>query len=386
MKPMKKLLIGLLALTLLLGCTITALAAIDVKPGKSVSVSFTVKDVYTIDGYFEYSNKDLFKSVTYQINSKLIGSVSNDRLYAYDATGSSDPSDITITISGTVASNAKTGDKCDIKLTYETADSNGNMSEWKTMTKTVTVKEETKPTETTKPSKTTAQPTKPTETTPTHVEPDVDYTELKRQISIATSLDEYDFTADSWDRMAEALTKANELLTSKVQADVNDGAKALEDAITALVKLDFSELQKAMTKGREMIDTCAHGKLWYQLFDLLNEAETVKKSRDQAAIDDLAVKINNVVDQIMQDCPNCGETKIVEVVKEVTVTVPVEPNDPYCNIKMHKVWPILFFVTLGLLLIACGLILWFFMKKKKNEKDDTPLVDYDIADDDKTEK
>lgn len=385
MKKMKKLLIGLLALTLLLGCTITALAAIDVKPGKTVSVSFTIKDIYGADGYFEFSNKDLFKSITYQIDSKLIGSVSNDRLYAYDASGSSDSSNLTVTLSGTVAANAKTGDKCDIKLTYEAADSSGNMSEWKTITKTVEVKEETKPTDTTKPTKVTTQTTKATEPTATHVTPEVDYTELKRQISIATSLNEYDYTADSWNRMAEALTKANELLTSNVQADVEAGARDLENAIAALVKIDFSELQKAMTKGRELIDTCAHGNLWYQLFDLLNEADSVMKSRDQATVDDHAVKINNVIDQIMQDCPNCGETKIVEVVKEVTVTVPVEPNDPYCNINMHKVWPILFFVTLGLLIVACGLIIWFFAKKKKNEKDDTPLVDYDIADDDKTE-
>ena len=48
---------------------------------------------------------------------------------------------------------------------------------------------------------------------------------------------------------------------------------------------------------------------------------------------------------------------------------------------MHRVWPILFFISLGLNAILVAVIGMAAAKKKKNAKDDTPLVDYDIGDD-----
>ena len=180
---------------------------------------------------------------------------------------------------------------------------------------------------------------------------------------------------------------AQALLTGKSQSAVDSGAKTLEQAIAALVKIDFTELQKAIEAGRGLIDTCAHGKLWYELFDLINGSDEVIKSRDQANVDQLAAKINDVIDRIQKDCPDCGAAEtIVTVIKEVTVTVPVEPNDPYCNIGLHKIWTILFFIALALLLILAAFILFFFRKKRENEKDETPLVDYDIADDEGSEE
>jgi hypothetical protein len=65
-----------------------------------------------------------------------------------------------------------------------------------------------------------------------------------------------------------------------------------------------------------------------------------------------------------------GKTEIVEV----------EPSGDYCNISMHYVWPILFFISLALNLVFAGVAVYLFRRKKK-ESDDTPLVDYDIGED-----
>ena len=87
-------------------------------------------------------------------------------------------------------------------------------------------------------------------------------------------------------------------------------------------------------------------------------------------------ELEDLIDQIKKDAEENAQVK--EVVKEVEVL----PDKPYCNIHIHKVWPILFFISLGINVILIGLIIAFFAKRKKNEKDDTPVVDYDIGDDD----
>ena len=88
-------------------------------------------------------------------------------------------------------------------------------------------------------------------------------------------------------------------------------------------------------------------------------------------------EIEGIIKEIKEDCPNCGKTEVVEKIVEVEKL----PEGDYCNIKIHKLWPILFFISLGINLVLAGLIIGFLLKRKKNREDDTPLVDYDIEDD-----
>ena len=67
------------------------------------------------------------------------------------------------------------------------------------------------------------------------------------------------------------------------------------------------------------------------------------------------------------------------VTQEVRVEVP--PTDDYCNIPAHRVWPVLFFCSFALNVALVAVIAIYISRKKKNQKDDTPLVDYDIEDD-----
>ena len=64
-----------------------------------------------------------------------------------------------------------------------------------------------------------------------------------------------------------------------------------------------------------------------------------------------------------------------------TVEVEVLPEGEFCNIPMHKLWQILFFISLILNVVLVVVIVVIVSKKKNNAKDKTPLVDYDIGDD-----
>ncbi|MBQ3869718.1 MAG: hypothetical protein II777_04150 [Clostridia bacterium] len=382
MKTLRKIIVCLLVLAITAAMSVTVYGAIEAEAGKSVTVTFTVEDVYGVDGYFEFSNRSLFKSIKYSYSGKISGDISNDKIFLYG----SNEVDVKITVTASIAKNAKVGSSCDIKLTYEKSDVNGSMSDWMEMTKTVKVKAAPPPD--TEPPTTAAPVTEPPETEPPVTEPKIDYTELLRQIEIATSLIEFDYTTESWARVAAALEKAKELLESKSQSEVDNGARELADAISALVRVNYGALRKAVERAKGLDEACAHGNLWFKLTGLLAQADKILvegEERDQAKADELAAKINETVDEILRDYAN--HSKETQIVKEfITVEVPIEPTDPYCNIPMHKVWPVLFFIALGIILILTALYFIFFMKRRTNRKDDMPIVDYDIADDDVTKE
>ena len=381
MKTLRKIIICLLVVMIAAAAPITVHGAIEAEAGKSVTVSFTLNKIYGVDGFFEFSNKSLFRSIKYSYSGKISGDVSDDKVFLY---GSSE-GDVKIIVSVTLAKNAKVGDTCDIKLTYETSDLYGSVSDWKTMTKTVKVKATPVVTE---PPVTEPPETEPPVTEPPETEPVIDYTELQKQIDIASSLDQREYTTESWARLAEALEKGIELLKSLSQSEVDEGARRLAEAIAALVRIDLSPLQQAVNRAHDLDEACAHGKLWFRLCELLNEADLIiagGADRDQQKANELAQKINEVIDQILEDYANHA-AQTVEIIKEVTVEVLIEPTDPYCNIPMHKVWPVLFFIALGIILILTALYFVFFVKRKENRKDDMPIVDYDIADDDVTKE
>lgn len=382
MKTIKRIFAIVTVLALAISITITSFAAIQVEKGNTVTITFTLSDIYGADGNFEFSNPDLFTSVNYNKVSSLNGNVEAGRFFLY-GNGDDVKSYATINVTVTVKKSAEAGETCDITLNYrESLDSYGSeMSEWKSMTQTVVVKEAETTAPVTEPvTETKAPDTQPTPITDTDDEPidrtDIDYTELLRQIAVAQSLVENEYTIDSWDAMQEQLRAATALKTSKKQGEVDAGARALEKAIAALVKLDYSKLKKA-NETAKALENCAHGPLWFKLFESLGKVDEMLKSRDQDEINALTKEIEDIIEEIKKDCPDCGKENVKEIIKEV----PVLPEGDYCNITSHKVWPILFFISLAINLALGGLIAWFFLKRKQNQKDDTPLVDYDIGDD-----
>ena len=370
----------LLAVLMVVTLVAPAASAAEGKQGETVSLYFSFSDVHGIDGEFTFSNRDLFSSVNYVNSSELGGSMANDKVFLY--TGQEASVSGSVVVQATIRSDAKAGESCTVTFTYETSDENGNMSEWMTSSQTVTVvaAPTTEPTQPSQPTNPT-NPTSPTSpTTPPETTPNADMSELERQVRIAEGLKEEEYTKDSWDKMLEDLNKGREILENGgTQQEVDTAAKNLADSIKALVKMDYSKLEKAIEDAKKITDNDDLGKKITNLVNELTGCIDKLKSRDQKEVDEAAEKLAKLVEGIAAELENVRTPQVVEVEKKVEVEVP--PKGEYCNIPMHKVWPVLFFVSLAVNVALIVLIIVYISKKKKNQKDNTPLVDYDIADD-----
>ncbi len=394
MKISKKLLAMVMALLLALCAlpVVSAAGSTNAEPGKTVSIQFDFSKIYGVDGEFQFSNRSLFSSVSYDTSkSGMGGSIDNDKCFLYGA------SEVTgyISVNLTVKPGAAVGDSCTITFTYETSDENGNMSEWKTATATVKVVKPAEPTTpptkpttpptkpttpveptkpTTPPTKPTTPPTKPT-TSPTKPHTgSVDYTELLRQIEIGEGLKKEDYTSASWEVFQKALENAKSLTKSRDQAAVDNAAEVLAQAISALVKMDYSKLQAAIDSAKKLTEDEELYRLWNALLEALDKGAGLLTSGDQSAVDAAAAEINELIAAIQA---RLEELRSKEVIKEV----PVEPDGPFCNIFSHRVWPILFTISAILNALFIALVVVYFVRRRKNQKDDTPLVDYQIGDD-----
>lgn len=210
------------------------------------------------------------------------------------------------------------------------------------------------------------------------VEQGVDYTELNKQIAIAEGLTSTLYTTESWDALIAVLEEARTYTDSELQSEVDKATDDLKAAIAALVVIDYQPLKDAVASVGAYAENEKLADLWAQMGDLLDRAEEVLVSGDQAAVDALTEEINNLLAAIKE------ETEALKKVETVVIEkpVPTDPEDDFCNIKSHRIWPILFWISLALNIAFVAFIVAYYITKNKKRKDDTPLVDYDIADDD----
>ena len=88
MKISKKLLAMVMALLLALCAlpVVSAAGSTNAEPGKTVSVQFDFSKIYGVDGEFQFSNRSLFSSVSYDTSkSGMGGSIDNDKCFLYGA-------------------------------------------------------------------------------------------------------------------------------------------------------------------------------------------------------------------------------------------------------------------------------------------------------------
>lgn len=204
----------------------------------------------------------------------------------------------------------------------------------------------------------------------------IDYSMLERQITAAIGLDEHDYTKESWDMLEEALDDAIMLLdAAKNQQEVIDTAEKLENAVSALSRMDYSKLEKALGLIYAKIDENAeiHSVLG-KVDSAVNRAKGLLLSGDQAAVDEAAAELEALIEEL--DGVRLGEPETI--IKEVEVQVP--PSDDFCNIAGHKIWPVVFFISLAIN-VALVVLIGYVFSKMKNSEDDIPLVSYDIDDD-----
>ena len=360
--------------------------------GSAVQVRFAYKNETGVEGTISFSNPGLFKENVDALSPTITGNGFYNPSTKYWMGYLPTAGDIGIAFKLTIKDNAQVGDTCVITHTYQVSIDEGmDLSEVRTESITITVK--AKPTTpTTQPTNPSTTPTSPSttptspSTTPTspNTKPStpgtkIDYTELNKQIEIAQGLDEDLYTDESWEQLEAALKNAKAKRSSKSQSAVDAAAAALKDAIAALVEMDYAALIGALEQAEKLGDNDALAELFRQLCEAVAEGKALLNSGDQAAVNASAAKILDILTQIAEKMEQMGQSEIVEV--PVEVEKEVLPDGEYCNIPIHKVWPILFWISLAL---NAGFILFFviyFARKKKNRTDNTPLVDYDISDD-----
>lgn len=206
---------------------------------------------------------------------------------------------------------------------------------------------------------------------------DIDDEALMHQIAIANGLTRSDYTNTSWAALTSALNNANVAMNGNSQDAADAAEQALKDAISALVRMDYSKLVHAISQTKELADAAKPGDLWLELAAEVDVAKELLTSGNQEAVNEETDRINALLAQ-MEALLEQGETPGL-IVQEVPVEVP--PTDDYCNIPMHRIWPVLFFVSLAVNIALVAVIVIYIRRKKQNRVDDMPLVDYDIMDD-----
>lgn len=205
----------------------------------------------------------------------------------------------------------------------------------------------------------------------------LDDTQLKRQVAIANGLNRLDYTTESWKAVEISLEKAYEAMGGYNQAKADEAAEDLKAAIGALVRMDYTALEKVLSDVEKLAKAELQNELWVKLLDATGKGTSLLTSGDQAAVDAATSEILHLYSQL--EAILKGENDPDVVVQEIPVEVP--PTDDYCNIARHRVWTVLFFLSLAVNVILIAVIVVYISKKKRNQRDDTPLVDYDIYDD-----
>ena len=212
---------------------------------------------------------------------------------------------------------------------------------------------------------------------PSGLKSPIDDTALRRQVAIANGLTRTEYTKASWEVLTAALLNANQAMNGDSQKAADDAVIQLEEAIAALVPMDYSRLEATLAELDRLAETDEYTQLWNQLMRTAYDARDLLKSGNQVAVDEITAKLRDLMDQVRQSIQDQKTPEIV--VQEVPVEVP--PENDFCNIPMHRVWPVLFFLSLVLNGVLIAVIVLYIYRKKKNQQDDTPLVDYDIFDD-----
>lgn len=382
MKNVTKIVVTFIALVMILSTLCVGVSAsVTGKVGETVSATISFADSYGMDGTVTFSNPDIFSS--YEITCPVgTATVSGNKLFVFGTVKTT----MKIVVKATIKASAKPGDKCVITFNgYRTIDDEKDIPA--SGTETIIVGEnKVDPPKPTEPKQTEPKPTEPKPTIPSVTEPPatdapidngsrVDYTELERQIEIANSIKKDGYTDISWKSMTDALDAAIALRGSNSQSDVDAGAKKLKDAIAALKKMDYTALKEAIASTNAYLDSSDMTDLWNKLFAAMNTANTALSSGDQQTVDKATKDLLDALAALKKYV----ESSANEV--KVEVPVEVEPEN-FCNIPFHKIVIILFVVSVIINIVFIVLTVLWFLRRKKNLKDDTPLVDYNIGDDD----
>ena len=368
MKKTTKLLVPVLALVLVLTMLFAAAPRANAEiyvadPGKTVTIYLEYTDICAIDGEISISDSSIVSQYEYDASqSGMTGLVEGGRFFLYsgDQTGVSGRIGVTLTI----FSGAEKGSSCTVTFRYSTtAPGSTTPGSTQTVTHTVTVRTDG------------AAPEDPTEPTTPPTNPNIRYadtTQLRAQLEIAKNLKYYDYTKETWAEVAAAVENGESLLNSTSQNAVDKATARLKEALAALIPVDYTALQEALKNATDMEKHEAIAKLWTRFMLALENGRQMLTSGDQEAADAAAKELNEAKAALQQGLEEMGEMVVVE--KEVQVEV--DPTYPFCNKMIHPLFLVLMIVSLVGNVVLILLIVLYKQAKRRREKDDTPLVDY----------
>lgn len=259
--------------------------------------------------------------------------------------------------------------------------------------------EETLPGEETAPSETESVPeesevpetTEPQETEPPATQPEnhnqgsyveekkADYTKLKETLASVDALEKKDYTKESWSAVLDGVASCEWVLRNNREQSLADYAEQkLAKAIEALVPMDYSRLWTAILAVEELNKEDDVYKLWAELVLAVESGKELLSSGDQAAVDDATAEIYDCMKDARDYLNKVGTPEVIT--EEVEVLVEVLPEYDYCNVGLHRLWPVLFGVS-AVMNVALVAAIVGILRKKQKQADDTPLIDYDIDDD-----
>ena len=349
---------------------------IKATPGETVTIKLSDGACYGLDGSITYSNRAMFSSVTPASSS--FGKITESKFIL----SSSDKTELTVTLTAKISADAKVGNTCIVTFAdYSRVDENVAFTGPDGLSKKVTVQViEKKVNPSSKPSSGTSSK-KPTSSKPTTSKAPtgskLDFSALNKQISIANSLKESNYTADSWANMLKALSAAKNALKATTQAEINSAAANLKKAIANLVRLYDEDLSALIKEAKDFLAQDELKALSDRLVAAIAAAEKALESGDPEAIALAAKELREALAAYKAKLEELGKGELISVDKPIEVN----PTDDFCNIWLHKLWLILFIVSFVINLGLVGFGIYYFKRRKANAKDDTPLVDYDISDD-----
>ena len=352
MKFGKKLLATVIVAIMVMALAMVSPSAADytVKPGGTVSVDLSIYNTEGVQGNISCEGN---ASVSYSSQGGGVQGNGDVAIFNDGVKGT-----ITITANLTAPSNATPGSTTyTVEFHYRESINNGDdMSDWKTLTRTVEVVSGGSSGGNSGSSGGSSSGSSSSGSGSSGSAVKVDLSKLQELIDKASNLKKDGYTADSWNKMVDALTKAQAALSSTNQDEIDAAAKALGDALNGLVKMDYSKLLDAIARAKELGKDNEVNSLWLALLDALTNGNLMLASDDQAQVDAAAKQINDLIEQLLD-------------------------GSKFCNISIHKVWPILFFISLAANVVLVVVLVKKNGTKKKNQVDNTPLVDYDISDD-----
>lgn len=131
----------------------------------------------------------------------------------------------------------------------------------------------------------------------------VDYSELLKQIKIADSLKQQDYTPNSWSVLRIARTLANLALDSDDQDVVDAAAADLKQAIAQLVPvafIDYSELNRQIAIAESLSSSIYTAQSWKNMQTALQAAKRALQSQKQSEVDRAASVLKQAIADLVR--------------------------------------------------------------------------------------